>query len=230
MSVRFRPMPGLTVAVLICLPILLGLGLWQYQRWLWKTGVLSEIDAAVTAPPLRGVSDLTALTDGSPIEFRRIQIEGTATGSTWHVYRPEGAILWQPFRIVEADAQAVLVGFPSFDDRVKDDVKPPVLDGLRAGYVRRIRPLSGFGKLLATDNSPEVNRWFAINPDGSWLPESEIYIDLHPTESDATALPIRRPDVANNHVSYMLTWWSFAIIMLIIYGILHRRAGRLSWS
>lgn len=223
-------MTGLTVAVLICLPILLSLGLWQYQRWQWKTGVLSEIDAAVTAPPLRGASDLTALTDGAPIDFRRIQIEGTATGATWHVYRPEGAILWQPFRIVEADAQAVLVGFTSFDDRVKDDVKPPVMDGTRAGYVRRIRPATGFGKWLATDNNPEANRWFAINSGGSWLPESDIYIDLHPTERDARALPIRRPDVANNHVSYMLTWWSFAIILLIIYGIMHRRAGRLSWS
>lgn len=223
-------MPGLTVAVLICLPILLGLGLWQYQRWQWKTGILSEIDTAVTALPLQGISALTALGDETPVDFRRIQLDGVATGPTWHVYRPVGAIQWQPFRVVDAAGEMALVGFPTFDDRVKEAVAPPTLDGTRAGYVRRIRPASGFEKWLGAESSPETNRWFEINPDGSWLPGLDIYIDLHPTERDAKALLVRRPDIANNHVSYMLTWWSFAIILLIIYAILHRRAGRLSWS
>lgn len=223
-------MPGLTAAVLICLPILMGLGVWQYQRWQWKTDVLTEIDLAVTAPPLQGISALSALSDDTPVDFRRIQVDGVAAGDTWHVYRPVGAIQWQPFRIVAVDGQEVLVGFPTFDDRVKEAVVPPTLGGMRAGYVRRIRPASGFEKWLGADSSPETNRWFGINPDGSWLPGSDIYIDLHPTERDAAALSVRRPDIANNHVSYMLTWWSFAVILLIIYAILHRRAGRLSWS
>lgn len=230
MSLRFRPMPGLTMAVLICLPILLGLGLWQYQRWQWKIDVLSEIDAAVNAPPLQGISALSNLTEDAAVDFRRIQVDGVATGPSWHVYRPDGAIQWQPFRVVDADGPKVLVGFPTFDDRVKEAVAPPMLGGIRAGYVRRIRPASGFEKWLGANNNPEENRWFAINPDESWLPGSDIYIDLHPTERDAKALSVRRPDIANNHVSYMLTWWSFAIILLIIYAILHRRAGRLSWS
>lgn len=228
MSVRFRPMPGLTVVVLICLPILLGLGIWQYQRWQWKTDVLAEIEAAVTAPPLQGARDLAALADGTPVDFRRIQIDGIASGPTWHVYRPSGAIQWQPFRRVDSAGQALLVGFPSFDDRVKDVVDPPVMTAQRAGYVRRVRPASGFSKWLSADSNPEQNRWFAINPEGLWLPGTDLYIDLDPTEDDANALPILRPEIANNHVSYMLTWWSFAVILLIIYALLHRRAGRLN--
>lgn len=223
-------MPGLTVVVLICLPILLGLGVWQYQRWQWKTDVLAEIDAAVTAAPLQGLGALLALPDETPVDFRRIQIKGTATGPTWHAYRPEAGIQWQPFRVVEDDGRQALVGFPTFDDRIKNAVVPPILSGQRAGYVRRIRPASGFGKWLVANSNPADNRWFAINPDGSWGSNSDLYIDLDATETDASALLIRRPDIANNHVSYMLTWWSFAIILLIIYAILHRRAGRLSWS
>ena len=230
MVLRFRPMPGLTLVVLICLPILLGLGLWQYQRWHWKMDVLAEIDAAVTAPPLDGLGALLGLPDGTPVDFRRIQIEGTATGPTWHAYRPDAGIQWQPFRLVIDGGRQALVGFPSFDDRVKDVVAPPDLTGPRAGYVRRIRPASRFGNSLTADDNPADNRWFAINPAGAWIPGADLYIDLDATETDANILPIRRPDIANNHVSYMLTWWSFAIILLVIYAILHRRAGRLSWS
>lgn len=230
MSLRFRPMPGLTVAVLICMPILIGLGLWQYQRWQWKAGVLAEIDAAVTAPPLQGVSALTDLPEDTPIDFRRIQIAGSAKGQTWHVYRPEGAIQWQPFRIVDTDSQSILVGFPAFDDHLKAEFEQPTIGGTRAGYVRRIRPAGGFSKWIGTDDNPAANRWFTINPDGLWLAGSNLYVDLHSTEIDARELPIRRPDIPNNHVSYMLTWWSFAVILLIIYAILHRRAGRLSWQ
>lgn len=230
MSVRFRPMPGLTMAILICLPILIGLGIWQYQRWQWKKDVLAEIDAAVTAAPLSGLSSLAGLPDDTPVDFRRIQVSGVAVGRTWHLYRPDGAIQWQPFRTVTDGGNSALVGFPVFDDARKDQVEPPVLAGARVGYVRRVRSQGTFAAWISPDDNAEANRWFRVNPDESWLSAADIYIDLHPTETDANSLPIRRPEIANNHVGYMLTWWSFALIMLIIYAILHHRAGRLSWS
>ena len=231
MSLRFKPMPGLTLAVLICLPILIGLGVWQYQRWQWKQDILAEVDASVTAPPIIGLKALSlARTSSKRLDFRRIEFDAEAVGTTWHVYRPDGAIQWQPFRQVEIDGDKVLVGFPSFEDQSKDIVAPPDLKGSRAGYVRRIRPRSGAETWFGTDSDPDRNQWFELNPDGVWIAGATLYIDLHPTETDAYALPVRRPEIANNHVSYMLTWWSFAAILLIIYGILHRRAGRLSWS
>lgn len=229
MAIRFRPLPGLTLAVLICLPILMGLGLWQYQRWQWKTDVLAEIEAAVTAPPLQGLAVLTALPADAPVDFRRIQISGSATGPTWHLYAPEGSIQWQPFRFVQSGTAESLVGFTRFDDRVKEAVSAPELEGDRAGYVRRIRPRTGFEKWLGAAHSPDTNRWFEINPEGAWRLDARRYVDLHPTASDASKLPVMRPDIPNNHVSYMLTWWSFALILTIIYALLHIRAGRLSW-
>ena len=57
-----------------------------------------------------------------------------------------------------------------------------------------------------------------------------FYIDTVPGASDADLLPLKRPDIRNNHLDYMLTWYSFAVILLIIYFILHRRAGRLKFS
>lgn len=223
-------MPGLTLAVLICLPILIGLGIWQYQRWQWKQGVLAEVDAAVTAPPLSSLADLAAAqAAGAPLDFRRIQISGTADGPVWYLYQPVGSIQWQPFRQVTQGAQSVLVGFPSIDDRLKTTASAPELTAPRAAYVRRIRPRTGLSRWIGTRSNTAENRWFEVNPDGAWLPGATHYIALDPVETDAAKLPIRRPEIANNHVSYMLTWWSFALILLIIYAILHRRAGRLSF-
>ena len=223
-------MPGLSLVVLICLPILIGLGVWQYNRWHWKMDVLAEIEAAVTAPPLKGISALNALPEDAPVDFRRIQLTGNAVGEAWHVYAPLGSIQWRPFRRVVSEGEEALVGFLPFDDRVKDSINLPNVSGPRAGYVRRIRPEGRFAEWFGADHNPELNRWFSVNPDGVWVPEIKVYVELDATETDANALPVRRPDIPNNHVSYMLTWWSFAIILLIIYAILHHRAGRLSWS
>ncbi|MEM9599767.1 MAG: SURF1 family protein [Pseudomonadota bacterium] len=229
MTLHFKPMPGLSLAVLICLPILIGLGIWQYQRWQWKQDILAEVDAAVSAPPLSGLLALAdAQADALPLEFRRIQLSGQAEGPVWYLYQPAGSIQWQPFRTVTADGQTALVGFPSIEDRLKQTAPLPEIAGPRAGYVRRIRPRTGLSRWIGTDSNPAENRWFDINPDGAWLLDATYYVALDPAETDAAELPVRRPDIANNHVSYMLTWWSFAIILLIIYAILHRRAGRLS--
>ena len=225
MSLRFRPMPGLTAVTLLILPLLVGLGVWQYQRWQWKTGVLAEIDAAVSAPPLQG---LDALADATgPLDFRRIQFDGEATGDTFLLYRPSGNIAWMPVRVVETDRQRALVGFPTIQRTEADIEVVPTMDGTRAGYVRRIRDRTGAARLFGVSDNPQANRWYGVNPDGAWLPGADLYIDASLDSRDADALPVRRPDVPNNHVSYMLTWWSFAVIWLIIYAVLHRRAGRL---
>ena len=228
MAIRFKPMPGLTLAVLICLPILIGLGVWQYQRWQWKTGVLAEIDAAVEAPPLEGLAALSRA-DG-PLDFRRIQFGGEAVGDTYLLYRPDGNIAWMPVRVVESGGAQALVGFPKVLDDARDTAVPPAMGGERAGYVRRIRRRGGMARLFGVDDNPDANRWYGVNPDGAWLPGADLYIDASLGSRDAASLPVQRPDVPNNHVSYMLTWWSFALILLVIYAVLHMRAGRLSFG
>ncbi|MEM7729252.1 MAG: hypothetical protein AAF311_08255, partial [Pseudomonadota bacterium] len=159
------------------------------------------------------------------------RIQGEATGPAWHVYQPAGSIQWRPFRrVVGQEGAEALVGFRSFDDRDKAGAELPSMQGPRAGYVRRIRSEGRFADWFGADDNAALNRWFSVNPDGAWMPGTDLYIELDPSARDADALPVRRPDIANNHVSYMLTWWSFAIILLVIYVMLHRRAGRLSWN
>ena len=61
MSLSFRPMPWLTAIVAIMLAILISLGVWQYKRLSWKTDLLAEVEASVTAPPLASLEDLSLI-------------------------------------------------------------------------------------------------------------------------------------------------------------------------
>ena len=73
MSVTFRPMPWLTVITAVMLAALISLGVWQYQRLQWKTDLLAEVEASVTAQPLTSLGDLErAIQAGEPVDFRRI--------------------------------------------------------------------------------------------------------------------------------------------------------------
>jgi len=44
--------------------------------------------------------------------------------------------------------------------------------------------------------------------------DMSFYIDAKSTDLDDEYLPPLRPDIRNNHLDYMLTWYSFAIILM----------------
>ena len=246
MTVNFKPMPWLSVIVAICIAILIGLGTWQYQRLQWKTALLADIEAAVTAPPFKSLSALnSAIEAGEPVDYRRISFTATPVAATpvYAVYAPEqGGIYWNLFRQYRASpdifgryAQVTDERKPSGDDMVPAQL---VADS-HIGYVRKVHDMGTVEAKIKSKASPDTNRWFTFNQSGDWgqgdvLTSHYIYITKMQSSTngvlDAAELPIRRPDIRNNHFDYMLTWFSFALILLIIYFILHRRAGRLSFS
>jgi len=76
--------------------------------------------------------------------------------------------------------------------------------------------------------SPDLLDWAGpgTNIEGKNI-ETAYYIDWVEGAKNADDLPVRIPDVANSHLDYMLTWYSFILILLVIYLIIHKRAGRL---
>ncbi|MEP3890213.1 MAG: SURF1 family cytochrome oxidase biogenesis protein [Hellea sp.] len=246
MKLHFKPMPWLTAIVAICLFILISLGTWQYQRLQWKTALLAEVEAAVTAPPFTSLAEFqTALEAGKPVDFRRIGFTATPKAQTpiYAVYGPgKGGIYWDLFR--QYSAQPDIFGKY---DRARDAEKPDgtavvpaqLLADQNIGYVRKVHAMGGVESKIKSKPNPAANRWFKFNQSGRWGQGdvmTSYYIDITAYDStaaqalDAASLPVRRPEIRNNHFDYMLTWYSFAIILLIIYAILHRRAGRLKFS
>lgn len=235
MRFYFRPLPGLTVLTAIFLAILLSLGTWQYHRLQWKTALLEEIEAAANADPWQSLLVVdNALDKGAPIDFHRIEFTASYApdDALFHVYKPtKPGISWYQFVPARTGLEEVFVNIGAINDA--DKTKPAVLPAgpvTIAGYVRKARPAGWF----TPKSSPEDNRWFGFNP----MPETQnwadalpgvttaYYIDASDGAGSAADLPPKQPDIANNHLDYMLTWYSFALIWLVIYFLLHKRRGR----
>ena len=239
MKLYFKPMPWLSVIVAICLAILISLGTWQYQRLQWKTALLAEVEASVSASPLTSLAELEAsLAAGQPVDFRRIGFSAIIdSGTTYLVYssRSDG-IYWRQFSPM-AQGQNIFFGAFGY---VKDENRSsiigtaakPISPSPIVGYVRKSHKMGTIEALVKNKANPETNRYFKFNQTGNWAQGAAglYYIDVDPQILEADQLPIKRPEIANNHLDYMLTWYSFALTLLIIYFILHLRAGRLKFS
>lgn len=240
-KLHFRPMPVLTVILALSVALLIALGVWQYQRLQWKTALLEEIEASVTSPPLTSLSDLTdAIAAGESINFRRIGFTAApiADAPKYHLYKSQqGGIYWRVVQPLSDGHLTALAKTETLESGVKDDqqLTPQQPENAQyTGYVRKPYEMARVEGWVKSKANPDANRYFHFNQTGDWydgLPADVIegyYIDTQPAQS-ADSLPVRRPEIANNHFDYMLTWWSFALIFIIIYLLLHKRAGRLAF-
>src|ERR1700749_3068952 len=66
------PGAGAAIAVLVCLAILIGLGVWQLQRLKWKEGLLARV-AGLQAAPARPLADV--LKAGGDLDFVRASFD-----------------------------------------------------------------------------------------------------------------------------------------------------------
>ena len=239
MKLHFKPMPWLTVIVAICLAILISLGTWQYQRLQWKTALLADVEAAAEATPFTSLAEVqAALRAGEPVDFRRYAFEiETDLDHLYMVYDSSGRrFAWRPYvQVIDRTNRSVYLASQAIDDSKREDIlanpEGLVID-YSAGYVRRgYADVGWLDEFVGPKANISDNRWFHFNQNDLWraADNMKIYLD-HQRVDNVAELPPRRPEIRNNHLDYMLTWYSFALILLIIYFILHRRAGRLRFS
>lgn len=225
-EIRFRPSFRATVIAVPAFVALVGLGVWQMNRLAWKTETIAYRETMLTAPAVP-LSD-----DADTIEFRRVVVEGeylhdkemflaATTGDGrfgFHVITP----LRRP------DGSFVLI------DR---GWIPP---GMREGWLRADS---------LTEGPVTVEGVIRSNPGRSWLsPENDLAknywfwrdfqamaafaeIDAPPffVEAGPAAnpggLPIGREfrvELRNEHLQYVIVWFSLAVALVVIYVLSQR--------
>ena len=222
----FRPGLWPTLAAIAGIAVLLVLGTWQVQRLQWKDALIVERDARLAAPP---VSLPAAAKDWRDWNFRQVTVEGLFRHDLEQLFgvravqNRAGHHLLTP--LVRADGTALLIDRGWVPTEQAHPAARP--DGQIEGHAR----VSGIARYRAADrvgwftpdNRPDAGLWYSY--DLAALSEA-IGLDLLPivVEADATpnpgGLPLggRRPTaLANNHLSYAITWYGLAVGLLAVY-------------
>ncbi len=237
MALRLFGIRPLLWPTLMTLPAVLGslaLGTWQVQRLQWKTELIAEREARRDAPPLVALPERF---DAAKDEFRKVRVTGrflhekemylaarSFRGNTgYHVITP----------LVLAGGRTILVnrGWIPLDRKSPETRQP----GNGAGEVAvegYLRAETGPG-WFTPKNEPEKNFWFFV--DIAAMAKAHglanvmpFYIEAGPAENRG-GFPIggqTRFELPNDHLQYAITWYSMAVIGIVIYLLYHRRRAQ----
>jgi surfeit locus 1 family protein len=232
----FRPrlFPALfTIAVVL---VCGGLGLWQLQRMEWKRALIAQREAAVAAAP---VAPPHTLADARALEFHRVVADGVFRHDKEILLNAIGPKGGAGFGVLTPLSEAgggtlfVLRGFVPTE--LKDPAKRAA--GQPSGTVR----VAGLLRLppehkpnwFVPDNRSELGNWFWI--DLRAMGAADGLADMPPfyIEADATPNPGGWPKggvtplvLPNDHLQYAITWFSLAVVAIVIYLLSQRRATR----
>jgi surfeit locus 1 family protein len=229
---RLVPTIFTSVAFVVCA----GLGIWQLERLQWKLGVIAFRDAALAAP---AVSPPRTLAEAERMQFRRITAEGAFLHEREILRIAPGPTGGSGFEVLTPLRQAD--GWVIFVDRgfVPTGLKEPAKRA--AGELTGAVEVTGFLRLpprgkpswFLPDNQPEQNFWFWI--DLPAMAAADRLQDVAPfyIAADATPNPGGWPrgqgttePLPNDHLQYAITWFSLAVIAVVIYLLSLRRGAR----
>ncbi len=236
---RIRPTFWPTVFTIPALAVLLGLGTWQLERLVWKSDMIAGIQSRIAAPPAP-LADLLAQAgdDLNTVQYRRVSLTG-AFRQDAEMYLAArsmngnpGYHVMTPFDLAGGGTVLVDRGWVPLDRKEPQARAAGQLGGevTVEGVVRVPRPEKSW---LQPDNEPANNMWFWVDlpamaghagpaAGGGAAP---VYVEAGPAENPG-GFPIggqTRVNLPNDHLQYAITWYSFAVILAVIYVIYHRK-------
>ncbi|MFN3513016.1 MAG: SURF1 family protein [Phenylobacterium sp.] len=222
---------GLTLATVVALAILIGLGSWQVQRLVWKRDLLARIEQAQSAPPQALAPVLARVEAGEEAEFTRVwaTCPGLAAAPYLQLYALKdgqaGVRLISACPLEGAPYGAILVdrGF------VADDISArPLVDHADratvevAGMLRAPQP----GTFVTPPNDPAANRWFtrdvAAMAQALQAPDPAPLMLAAETSSNPEWLALQPAPlpaaISNRHLEYAVTWFGLAAALAGVYA------------
>lgn len=197
------------------------LGVWQLERLAWKEALIADIESAQDRPVLTAIPQLLY-----GLEYRKVELSGTfLTDKSLHRVgsrqgeRP-GVMLLTPFRLTDGRVILVNRGF-SPNDKLDKLQSATSVTGV-------LRPAHGKRAFFIPDNQPERNLWLyediaemrahtTLNLLPLVIEATGQYVkDVYPIPSDG------KMALRNDHFGYAITWFSLAIVGLVLFGIYYR--------
>ncbi|MFC7291066.1 SURF1 family protein [Hirschia litorea] len=223
----FRPFPILTIFSSVVLALLIWLGVWQWQRAEWKSGLIADYIAQAE----RGETDLaTALCPPSENPMGKRVLPSSAVSTEWlRVFgqSTDGRPGWRVFTAIAAPpcVEGALLAETAFEN-YDGDVE--LIDTLRIVAMTQNRTS------FSNTNAPEKNEWYWFDADAM---EQSLFINGANVLNReymllaSNGMPIHLTQTPpERHIGYSVTWFGMAIALIVLYGAFHIRAGRLRFS
>lgn len=228
---------GLTLATVIGLAILIGLGVWQMQRLKWKEGLLAHVAALQTAKPVDLGPVLDGLARGRDVDFTRVRAScpGIATAPFLELYGlrggQAGARLISACAVESAGYRTILVDRGFVPDNVAERPKVDPASSAPSEVVGILRKPDR-PSFVAPKNRP--GHWFTRDAPAMaaalQAPQPAPVFLFAETSTDPqfkalTPAPLPA-DIPNRHFEYALTWFGLAAALASVYAAVLFRRGR----
>ena len=237
-KIYFKPSLWLTIFTIQSFIILIVLGTWQVQRLGWKSDLISEYNNNFEKQP---VTIDEVLKDSLNYKFRKVLVKGefdndkeiqligkTYEGNAgYHIITPffleNNKIIyinrgWVPKKYIKKESR----GFSliSGETEIIGLIRMPQKKGY---FVPENEPDNGF---WFTIKPTEIKKHLKIDKETFII---KFYVDALRQEKKIN-LPIgikEKINIRNQHLSYAITWYSLAIVLMIIYISYHYSEGKL---
>lgn len=236
-----------TLMTLVMLPVLIGLGTWQWHRKIWKEDLIAKLTSRSTGEPISYAQALSNYVKDEDVEFQRVRIIGTFDhAQERHLYAPRTlGPGWNVYTLLkpEGGTPPIFINRGWVPEAIKDAARRA--EGQVAGPVTIIgRVRFGEHKSWFTpDNDYAGNQWFWRDLDGmAWGaagPPSVLQFNTGkmqanaPFSLDAEADPPNPGgwpkggttpiQLSNSHLQYMITWYGFALSLVVIFAVFARQ-------
>ncbi|TNE61828.1 MAG: hypothetical protein EP335_14125 [Alphaproteobacteria bacterium] len=221
---QFRPGVPLTVTVIVCIAILIGLGTWQARKVGPKTELLARIEAGLKAEPMPLPVHLD---DPTTVEFRRVSFSGTVMDAEpvkvfgTNLKGGAGYQLYLP--VQKRYGMNVLVNFGWVP--ANTTALPSLMQGQEIMVTGVLRTSAVPGSMTPA-NEPDKDAWFTADVHqmaAHFGLKSKEYYHFRVMADQGVlegALPEGgqvRVDIPNDHFQYALTWYGLALSLIGVY-------------
>lgn len=225
-----------TIAGFICLT---SLGIWQLQRLSWKQELLAKIESRMVSNSRTYSEVQQQWSHDEDVEYYRIRAQGRfQNDKEIHFYTVDksqpGWRILTPLKLknsvyIFVDRGFVPLTHKNVESRKRAQFSEPVEI---SGFVRRFADKRG---LFVPDNDLVKNEWYWKSREQMAefsFPEQAVQIAPFFIESDDLQNPeiwprggVTRLNLPNKHLEYAITWFSLAVVLLIMYFLYLKRSN-----
>ena len=235
---RFKPTFWPTVFSLSVIILALCLGTWQISRLFWKEDQIRLRTERSTAAPVSFVEHFPGeVAKPGEDEFLNVWLEGEFQHDK-ELYlgarsldRRLGLQVVTPLLLKDGREILVNRGFVPSELKDPNTRQEALITGpVKVEGLLRVGGWKGY-EFVRPNNDPVKNFWFYVDNDAMSKaanlsnPIKSVYLDAGPAVNPG-GYPLggqTRIELVNNHMTYVITWYSMALILAVIYFIFHYR-------